>query len=88
MAVKHTPLTQEQFDYLSPVGWTIDEVPREHWNKIRGLQRLQDTFAVMASGSVVNEKILNGINAVAGLDVLVLELGPKANEPPGTLTTT
>jgi hypothetical protein len=83
MAAKRTLLTQEQFDRLGLVGWTIDEVPREHWSKIPGLQRLQDTFAVMASGSVVNPGILNGINAVAGIDVLAHETRPMAKEPPG-----
>jgi hypothetical protein len=84
MAVKRTPLTQEQFDRLQLVGgWTIDEIPREHWDKIPGLQRLQDTFAVMSSGCVIAPGVLNGINAVAGLDVLVQEPRPMAKEPPG-----
>ena len=83
MGAKRTPLTQEQFDRLERVGWTIDEVPQEHWPKIPGLQRLQDTFAIMASGSVVNPGMLNGINAVAGIDVLVQEPRPMAGEPPG-----
>jgi hypothetical protein len=41
MAIKRSLLTQEQIDQL-PVGanWQIDEVPREFWGKIPGLQRL------------------------------------------------
>src|SRR5260370_381018 len=83
MAVKRTPLTQEQFDRLGLAGWTIDDVPREHWDKIPGLQRLQDTFAVMASGCVANPGVRTGINAVAGFDVLAHEPRPMVKEPPG-----
>jgi hypothetical protein len=83
MGAKRTLLTQEQFDRLQLVGWTIDEVPQALWPSIPGLQRLQDTFAIMANGSVANPGVLNGINAVAGFDVLVQEPRPMANEPPG-----
>jgi hypothetical protein len=83
MAIKHTPLTQAQFDQLALVDWTINEIPREIWPKIPGLQRLQDTFSVMGSGSVVNPGILNGINAVAGIDVLAYERNPMGGEPEG-----
>lgn len=78
------PLTQEQFDLL-PLGpdWPITEVPRENWSKIPGLVRPDDTIAVMASGCVSNPGILNGINAVAGLDVLAYESTPLGDEPPG-----
>jgi len=84
MAIKRSLLTQEQFDQL-PVGdnWQIDEVPRDLWGKIPGLQRLQDTFAIMGSGSVSNPGLLNGIMSIAGIDVLVNEPNPMAGEPPG-----
>lgn len=83
MTWKRTPLTNEQFSQLEATGWVIDEVPREHWDKIPGLQRLHDTFAVFASGCVVNPLVLNGISAVAGIDVLAYESRPMAGEPPG-----
>ena len=83
MALKRVPLTEEQFGRLSAVGWSVDEVLREHWDKIPGLQRLQDTFAVMASGCPVNPQVLNGISAVAGVDVLAHESRPVFGEPPG-----
>jgi len=83
MTVKRVPLSEEQFGLLAAVGWAIDDVPREHWDKIPGLQRLQDTFAVMASGSTANPQVLNGINAVAGIDLLAHESRPMAGEPPG-----
>jgi hypothetical protein len=84
MAMKRLPLTQEQFDQL-PVAdhWQIDEVPRELWDRIPGLQRLQDTFAIMGSGSVSDPGLLNGIMSIAGIDVLVNEPNPMAGEPPG-----
>ena len=83
MKAKRVPLSEEQFRLLSAIDWTIDDVPREHWSKIPGLQRLQDTFALMASGSLVNPKALNGISAIVGIDVLVHETCPKDSEPPG-----
>jgi hypothetical protein len=83
MALKRVPLTEEQFGHLNALDWAVDEVPREHWDKIPGLQRLQDTFVVMASGCVVNPQVLNDISAVAGIDVLAHETRPLAGEPPG-----
>ncbi len=84
MARKRTPLTSEQFSKLKLTGgWNIDDVPRERWNDIPGLQRLDDTVAVMASGCVDDPKILNGILANAGLDILVSEANPKPHEPEG-----
>jgi hypothetical protein len=45
-------LSREQFNLLSTTDhWSINEVPREHWDRIPGLQRLHDTVAIMASGS-------------------------------------
>ena len=49
--MKRTLLTEEQFRLLqTTVAWLIDAVPKQHWNKIPGLERLQDTFGIMASG--------------------------------------
>ena len=77
MAIKRTPLTKEQFRLIKTTsGWNIDEVPREHWSKIPGLQRLDDTIGVMASGCSDDPKVLNNIKAIAGMDVLVHETNP------------
>lgn len=84
MVVKRRLLTEDQFRLLKTTdGWNIDEVPSEHWSKIPGLQRLEDTVGIMASGS--NAQILNGVRAVVGIDVLVHERNPMIhkNEPEG-----
>ena len=84
--MKRTPLTAEQFKLLQTTDtWAIDEVPKEHWNKIPGIERLPDTFAIMASGACNDPKILNGISAIVGFDVLACEPNPQLakNEPEG-----
>ena len=84
MTTKRTPMTEEQFALLGKLeGWGIDEVPKENWNLIPGLERKQDTFAVMASGCFQDPKILNDINSVVGFDALAHEPNPKPNEPEG-----
>ena len=72
-------LTQDQFDLLNTtINWKIDEVPREHWGKIPGIQRLHDTFSIMASGTLDDPQLMNNINnIVAGMDVLTHERNPK-----------
>lgn len=83
MGLKKTIITREQFALLRTTDdWAIVDVPREHWEKIPGLERLHDTFAVMASGCQT-PGVLNGIFANAGLDVLAHETKPKKDEPPG-----
>ena len=85
MATKRIPITADQFSLLQTTDdWNIDEVPREYWGLIPGLQRLSDTVAVMASGTLSNPGVLNNIeNAVAGADVIVHEPNPYPNEPEG-----
>ena len=76
-------MTEEQFQLLNITdNWNVDEVPEAHWNKIPGLQRLHDTFSIMASGCATPD-ILNGQLASAGLDVLCVETDPKKGEPDG-----
>lgn len=59
-------------------------MPPEHWAKIPGLQRLNDTVAVMASGTLSDPGVLNDVeNAIAGADVLVHESNPYPDEPEG-----
>jgi hypothetical protein len=84
--VKRTPLTTEQFELIGRLpNWQCYDIPRQDWGKIPGLERLQDTIAVMGSASITDLKMLNGIQAVAGLDVLVHETHPMVDkgEPEG-----
>lgn len=84
MTTKRTPMTEEQFALLGKLqGWSIDEVPKENWQLIPGLERKHDTFAVMASGNYNDSKTLNGVNAIVGFDALALEPNPKLEEPEG-----
>lgn len=86
MAKKITPLTEEKFQLLNTtIEWNIDEVPQNYWDKIPGLQRLESTFAILASGTTTSAQVLNGVNAIAGIDVLVHEENPMIakKEPEG-----
>lgn len=86
MKRKRKPLTEEQYDKLCTTdGWKLNEVPAENWEKIPGLIRLEDTVAIMASGTVSDPRILNTIHAIAGFDVLVYESHPMVHkaEPEG-----
>jgi hypothetical protein len=84
MAIKRTPITEEQFKLIhTTVDWNIDEVPQENWEKILGLQRLDATFAIMASGTISDPRTLNNIEAIAGMDVLVGEENPKIEKGEG-----
>ena len=84
MSTKRIPLTKEQFDQLELIpGWTLSDVPPEHWDKIPGLQRRDEIVAVFASGCCTESRILNGIDAVAGFDLLAHESRPQKNEPEG-----
>ena len=77
-------LTEAQFAELSLIdGWSIQEIARQHWPSIPGLPRLQDTVAIMGSAAMSDPRLLNGIEAVAGLDQLVWEANPKPGEPEG-----
>ncbi len=83
MAVIQIKLNDDQFKLLNTTDkWNIDEVPKENWEKIPGIQRLHDKFCIMASGSDV-PGILNGMYASAGLDVLCIETRPKKGESEG-----
>ncbi|SRR6266446_2493241 len=84
--MKRTPLTENQFKLLQTTdGWNIDEVPKEHWDKIPGIERLHDTFGILASGTCSDPKILNSVSSIVGFDVLAHESNPNTakNEPAG-----
>ena len=79
---KRTPITAAQFTALTINGWNIDEVQQEYWTKIPGIERTNDVFGVFGSGSNIPQ-ILNGIFAVAGIDVLVHEPNPQTSKGEG-----
>jgi len=84
MRLKRVPLTEQDFQALAALsGWQIDEVPGEHWDKIPGLQRREEILAIMASGDTWDPRILNRLNAIAGMDVLVAESNRMPGEPEG-----
>jgi hypothetical protein len=78
------PLREEQFRQL-PIGpgWTLNDVPRELWYKIPALVRIEDTLAIMASGSTGDPRILDDIKAIAKVEQLVHETRPRFSEPEG-----
>ena len=85
MSVKRIALTTEQFRVFGNlVEWNLSDVPPSKWPMIPGLQR-GDTIAVMASGTVADPRVLNGIEAVVGFDHLVHETRPneRKREPQG-----
>lgn len=84
MSAKHKPLSEKQLSRLSRLeNWTIAEIPKSDWPSISGLQRQEELFGVMISGSLSDPKTLNGINSIAGIDALVHENSPMEGEPPG-----
>ena len=84
MGIIRVPMTKEQFEILTTEkDWELVDVPSEHWDKIPGLQRRQDTYAVLASGTYIKPQTLNKIHSHAGIDVLTLEAKRKINEPEG-----
>lgn len=57
----------------------IFEVPISLWEQFQPF-RIEDTIAVMGSANFHDGKVLNGIQAVAGYDQLVVERNPKPGE--------
>lgn len=82
--MKRTPLTEVQFKQLDiTTGWELTDVHAKYWDKIPGLERRDEIVAVLASGCYTETRVLNAIEAVAGMDVLVHESNPRENEPEG-----
>ncbi|MDP1714312.1 MAG: hypothetical protein Q8L41_06150 [Anaerolineales bacterium] len=90
MGKKHgKPLKREDGEnilklFKSKPEWEPTEVP---WDSIRGLAlaRREDTLAIWISGSTSNSQLAQGVNAIAGIDVLTIETNPniQKNESPG-----
>lgn len=84
MAVKRTPLTEDQFNTLGiEANWDITDVPPEYWNNLPNVERLHDTVAIMASGSLNAPGMLNGLQCIAAMDVLAAEDRPQEGEREG-----
>lgn len=76
-------LTSDHFSNLSNLdGWKITEIDEAVWKLIPNLPRKEDTITVMASGNC-DPGMLNGIQAIVGMDILVHETNPKPGEKPG-----
>jgi hypothetical protein len=82
---KHVPLSRHQCEILQRDDqWKLFEIPREDWNNIPGLSRVENTFAVMGSADPNDPRLLNMIKrSVAGFDQLVFEPNPKPGETEG-----
>ena len=90
MSKKHKRLLNREIGerilklFESTPEWKPTEVP---WDSILGLglARREETLSIWISGSSSNPQLTQGINAIAGIDVLTIETKPKIqkNEPPG-----
>lgn len=81
---KRIPLTEEESQrVIRDQNWNLFEIPRQDWERIPGLQRLEDTIACMGSASPNEARWLNDRHAVAGFDQLVFESNRKPGEPEG-----
>ena len=82
MSLKHINITQAQFaSFFKLDEWHVYDIPKEYWGKIPGIQRLNDTFAIMGSAAIYSPQTQNSINdIIAGIDVLTLEKNPKTNK--------
>jgi hypothetical protein len=84
MGLNRTPLTEDQFEKMRiSTDWSIDEVPPDVWDNIPKLPRRDNLLCVMASGTITDSRILNGIYAIGGMDVLAIEDNRQPNEPEG-----
>ena len=86
MAIKSVKLSEEQFNFLktSDNWFKTDDVPKEFWGNIPGIQRLHDTIAIMGSANCNDPMYLHGIkDIIAGIDVLTSESNPKFGEKEG-----
>jgi hypothetical protein len=80
--MKPFPITQAQFDImLGNPDWNITEIPQNLLASIPDLFRRPDVVAVYTSGDLTQTKVLNGIEAVLGMDVIALEPRPVPGEP-------
>ena len=82
--MNHYPLKSDEFQQLLNFkDWNIHEVSFDDIQRIPNIPRRPDAVAVFASGDMSATKVLNGITAVFGMDVIVHERRPNIlkNEP-------
>lgn len=80
--MKIVPITQKQFEvFFGNPDWRITEIPQDRIAQIINLPRPNDVLAVYSSGDMNATKILNGVQAVVGMDVIAHETHPRAGEP-------
>ncbi len=86
MSIKHTPITQIQFDALNvSTDWQIIELEMATLKATPGVQRKHDVIGSYISGSITQPKNLNDNSAVIGIDVLAHETKPKTHKGEGSL---
>jgi len=76
-------LNKKQLSILQPEDkWDLHEIAYSDISKLPEWMK-KDCIGIMASGDLNNERILHGIEAVAGFDWLRIERKPKKNEKEG-----
>lgn len=84
MSAKRHFLTKAQYDALSnDDDWHISELTMPTVHATPGVQRKDDIIGVFISGDANATKILNGMEAVMGMDVIVYEHSPKVAKGEG-----
>jgi hypothetical protein len=83
--IKKYEITYIQYESILKLeNWKFYDVPQECWNNFKGVERLNDTFAIIGSADVNDPKIIHELsNIISGFDVLTLETNPKPQEPEG-----
>lgn len=79
-------LRNAQFEKLIGTGeWELHDVPQKDWHLFPDWM-VKDAVGMVISGTgrgITEEKVLNGLSAVGGIDWLRHETKPKGNEPEG-----
>lgn len=76
-------LTEHQYRILADnTDWGLNDVPREKWGELPDWMT-ENCLGIVASGSLSDPKMLNGLMAVGGIDWLRAETNPRDKEPEG-----
>jgi hypothetical protein len=75
------PLNAQQWRILQLQDWSLVDVSPDKWSSLPGGIPGSDTVGVMGSGDLTQTQVLNGQNAVGGIDWIRHETNPKKNEP-------
>jgi len=79
-----TVLTFDQVNLLIRNGnWFINDIPVEDWDRLPDWMNGDDTLGILTSGELSDPRLLNGIQAIGGVDFLRHESRPKEGEPEG-----